>query len=58
MRPLYAELIERETGRAVTAFMSTTHQDPDILAELFILESLFEGPGDLGEQAARRYRSP
>jgi uncharacterized protein YbcI len=43
MRPLYAELIERETGRAVTAFMSTTHQDPDILAELFILESL-EGP--------------
>lgn len=40
MRPLYAELIERETGRAVTAFMSTTHQDPDILAELFILEPL------------------
>lgn len=40
MRPLYAELIERETGRVVTAFMSTTHQDPDILAELFILEPL------------------
>ncbi len=38
MRPLYAELVERETGRPVTAFMSTTHQDPDILAELFILE--------------------
>jgi len=38
MRPLYAELIERETVPPVTAFMSTTHQDPDILAELFILE--------------------
>lgn len=45
MRPLYAELIERETGRAVTAFMSTTHQDPDILAELFILDPL-DGPED------------
>ncbi len=38
MRPLYAEMIERETGRPVTAFMSSTNQDPDILAELFILK--------------------
>jgi uncharacterized protein YbcI len=47
MRPLYAELIERETRWAVTAFMSTTHQDPDILAELFILEPV-EGMEVLG----------
>jgi uncharacterized protein YbcI len=47
MRPLYAELIERETRRAVTALMSTTHQDPDILAELFILEPV-EGMEVLG----------
>lgn len=43
MQPLYAELIERETGRHVQAFMSATHQDPDMLAELFILEPLEEG---------------
>jgi hypothetical protein len=42
MCPLDAELIERETGRHVEAFMSTTHQDPDMLAELFILEPLEE----------------
>ena len=38
MRPLYAELIERETGSKVIAFLSTSHQDPDLLAELFILD--------------------
>lgn len=42
MRPLYAELVERETGRHVQAFMSATHQDSDLLAELFILEPLEE----------------
>ena len=42
MRPLYADLIERETGRHVEAFMSASHQDPDMLAELFILEPLEE----------------
>jgi hypothetical protein len=40
MRPLYAELVERETGCAVQAFLSAVHQDPDILADLFILEPL------------------
>ena len=26
------------TGRKVTAFMSATHQDPDLMAQLFVLE--------------------
>ena len=42
MRPLYAALIERETGRKVIAFLSSSHQDPDLLAELFILDPELE----------------
>jgi uncharacterized protein YbcI len=32
--------IERLTGRKVIAFMSANHIDPDLGAELFILEAL------------------
>lgn len=31
-------VIEQLTGRQVQAFMSTSHQDPDLQAELFLLE--------------------
>lgn len=31
-------VIEELTGRRVQAFMSTSHQDPDPQAELFLLE--------------------
>ncbi len=30
--------VERLTGRSVIAFMSASHQDPDLSAELFVLE--------------------
>jgi hypothetical protein len=30
--------IEELTGRRVTAFMSANHIDPDLAAELFVLE--------------------
>ena len=30
--------VERLTGRKVTAFMSTNHIDPDLAAEIFILD--------------------
>ena len=30
--------IEQITGRTVKAFMSTNHIDPDVAAELFLLE--------------------
>lgn len=35
----YSEVIESETGRKVIAFMSGNHQHPDVLAEVFILDS-------------------
>jgi uncharacterized protein YbcI len=31
-------MVEELTGRKVVAFMSASHQDPDISAELFVLE--------------------
>jgi uncharacterized protein YbcI len=39
MHDRFIEVIEDELGRKVAAFMSTSHQDPDLLAEIFVLES-------------------
>lgn len=33
-----SEAVERLTGRTVSAFMSASHQDPDLSAELFVLQ--------------------
>lgn len=35
--------VEELTGRTVVAFMSTSHQDPDLMVEIFCLEPLQEG---------------
>ena len=35
----FTEVIEEETGRKVVAMMSGTHQDPDLLSEVFVLET-------------------
>jgi uncharacterized protein YbcI len=35
----FKEVIEGETGRKVVAMMSGTHQHPDLLGEMFVLES-------------------
>jgi uncharacterized protein YbcI len=35
----FSEVIEGETGRKVVAMMSGSHQHPDLLSELFVLES-------------------
>lgn len=35
----FSGVIEAETGRKVVAFMSGNHQDPDVMAEVFILDS-------------------
>ena len=42
--------VEELTGRRVVAFMSANHQDPDMAAELFVLESASEPklPADRG----------
>jgi uncharacterized protein YbcI len=39
MHARFVEVIEDELSRKVIAFMSTSHQDPDLLAELFVLDS-------------------
>lgn len=38
MRPRLKEVIEEELGRKVSGFMSGSHQEPDLLGEMFILE--------------------
>ena len=42
MRDRFSEVIEELTGRRVAAFMSGSHQGPDLVAEVFVLE-----PNDL-----------
>lgn len=39
MRPLFRQVVEEELRRRVGACMSANHHDPDLSAELFILES-------------------
>ena len=39
MEGRFTEAIERLTSREVSAFMSASHQGPDIQVELFVLES-------------------
>ena len=38
MRERYTEVIEEITGRKVAAFMSGSHQDPDLICEVFVLD--------------------
>ena len=39
MATRFAEVIEGETGRKVVATMSGSHQHPDLLGAVFVLES-------------------
>lgn len=39
MREPFRQVIEEETGRKVIAFMSGSHQHPDLLGEMFVLEA-------------------
>jgi uncharacterized protein YbcI len=45
MEDRFKEVVAQETGRKVLAMMSGSHQDPDLLGEVFVLEStdLLEG---------------
>ncbi|HEX8648437.1 MAG TPA: DUF2294 domain-containing protein [Thermoleophilaceae bacterium] len=38
MRERFTEVIQEELGREVVAFMSGSHQDPDLIAEVFVLD--------------------
>ena len=47
MEARFAETIERLTGREVAAFMSASHQHPDIQIEAFVLDgTVSQGPAD------------
>ncbi|HET7572002.1 MAG TPA: DUF2294 domain-containing protein [Gaiellaceae bacterium] len=48
MGPRFVEAVESATGRAVVAFMSQVHFDPDMAAEIFVLEP------EAGDRAAER----
>jgi uncharacterized protein YbcI len=40
MAERFTERVEEITGRKVAAFMSQVHFDPDVAAEIFVLEPL------------------
>ena len=46
MRDDLIGLVETHTGRKVVAFMSTNHIDPDLAAEVFVLEAQPDGERD------------
>jgi uncharacterized protein YbcI len=43
MRDDLVHVVEQETGRKVVAFMSDNHLDPDVAAEVFVLEPVANG---------------
>ena len=43
MRDELVRLVEEETGRRVIAFMTDNHIDPDMAAEIFVLEPAGDG---------------
>lgn len=53
MKERFVEAIEEITGRRVAAFMSGSHQDPDLIAEVFVLE-----PNDLTAEDKSERGSP
>jgi uncharacterized protein YbcI len=49
MNERYIAVIEEETGRKVSAFMSTNHHNPDLSVEMFVFESESDpGPENSG----------
>ena len=46
MEGRFTEVIEDATGRQVSAFMSASHQRPDIQMEIFVLEPTQAAPAD------------
>ena len=44
MRDDLVEIVEKCTGRIVAAFMSANHFNPDLAAEIFVLEPVTEEP--------------
>lgn len=54
MRERYTQAIEEITGRKVVAFMSGSHQNPDLICEVFVLD-----PNEATSEARRaQVRAP
>lgn len=47
MQERFVAMIEERTGCTVKAFMSASHQDPDLAVELFVIDSV-----DAGDESA------
>jgi uncharacterized protein YbcI len=52
MRGQFSEAVEEITGRKVVAFMSQVHFEPDMAAEIFVLEPLDQEDGAAGRDGA------
>ena len=52
MREHLIGIVENNTGRKVIAFMSDNHIDPDVAAEVFILEPLSENGAEASDTRA------
>ena len=46
MRERFQQVVEQELGRSVLAFMSASHQHPDLMAEVFVLEPSESAPDE------------
>jgi uncharacterized protein YbcI len=55
MEGRFREVIESSTGREVAAFMSASHQHPDLQVEVFVLDG---GDPTAAEAAARQLTKP
>ena len=55
MEGRFTDAIERSTGREVAAFMSASHQRPDLQIEVFVLDGTPE-PQDSVTPLSRRSR--
>jgi uncharacterized protein YbcI len=53
MRDELVEIVERQLERRVTAFMSQDHIDPDLAAEVFVLEPAQAVNGEAGNLSQR-----
>ena len=46
MRDTLSDAVQHHTGRKVLALLSSSHQDPDLIAQVFVLEPMAESPTD------------
>lgn len=57
MRPQFQRVVEEATGRHVIAFMSGNEQEPDLMCEIFVLDSTdIVTPDEIAVQRARHRR--